>query len=56
VTLPTALGDTHTSAFLLGTGLLVPSITATLTFETNVTNPRNLQPVLEISAHKHFIP
>jgi hypothetical protein len=47
VALPTRLGDTTSSALMLGTGLLVPSIDARLTIETNVTNPSNIETVLQ---------
>jgi hypothetical protein len=40
--LPAQLGDTTSGAFIMGTGLLVPSITATLQFETIVSNPSNI--------------
>jgi len=45
VSLPTQLGDTTQSGFMMNTGLNVPSITATLAFETNVLNPSNILPV-----------
>ena len=45
VTLPTTLGDTTSSAFIMGTGLAVPSITSTLQIETIVSNPSNILPV-----------
>jgi hypothetical protein len=48
VTLPTTLGDTTSSAFIMGTGLAVPSITSTLQIETIVSNPSNILPVKEI--------
>jgi hypothetical protein len=44
VTLPTQLGDTSSDAFIMSTGLAVPSITATLVFETKVSNPANILP------------
>ena len=46
--LPAQLGDTTSGAFMMGTGLLVPSIAATLQFETIVSNPSNSLPVKEI--------
>jgi hypothetical protein len=46
-TLPTQLGDTTSSALIMGTGLLVPSITATLDIETIVSNPANISLVME---------
>ena len=42
VSLPTQLGDTTQSGFMMNTCLNVPSITATLGFETNVLNPSNI--------------
>jgi hypothetical protein len=42
--LPTPLGTTTSSAFPLGTGLLVPSIAAALAFDTIVSNPSNILP------------
>ena len=45
VSLPTQLGDTTQSGFMMNTGLNVPSITATLAFETNVLHPSNIWPV-----------
>jgi hypothetical protein len=54
--LPKALGDTVSPAFSLSTGLAVPAIAATLTFETNVQNPLNIQATLQISTSgPHFL-
>lgn len=51
--LPTQLGDTASPGFFLSTGLLVPSIEATLVFETIVSNPAKILPV-ELIQLIHF--
>ena len=43
--IPAQVGATTQSGFMMNTGLNVPSITATLAFETNVLNPSNILPV-----------
>jgi hypothetical protein len=49
VMLPSTLGTTTSSGLNMGTGLEVPSIAATLSVETIVSNPSNIRPVKLVS-------